>query len=52
MPQDIVMKFVESHIADNMDKEGIVLDGFPRDMSQVAEFETKVSFQSWSIQLI
>lgn len=43
VPQDIVMKYVESHIADNMDKEGIILDGFPRDMSQVTEFETKVS---------
>ncbi|KAJ8978768.1 hypothetical protein NQ317_017492 [Molorchus minor] len=41
VPQDIVMRYVESHMADNMDKEGIILDGFPRDMVQVSEFETK-----------
>lgn len=43
VPREMVMKYVESHIADNMDKEGIILDGFPRDMSQVAEFEHKVN---------
>lgn len=42
MEQNIVMKYVESHITDNMDKNGIILDGFPRDMSQVMEFEAKV----------
>ncbi|XP_018571141.1 adenylate kinase isoenzyme 5 [Anoplophora glabripennis] len=41
VPQEIVMKYVESHIADNMDKEGIILDGFPRDMLQATEFENK-----------
>lgn len=43
MPQEIVMKYVESHIADNMDKVGLILDGFPRNMSQVTEFENKVN---------
>lgn len=42
VPQDIVMKYVESFLADNIDKEGIILDGYPRDMHQVTEFETKV----------
>lgn len=48
IPQEIVMKYVESNITDNMDKDGIILDGFPRDMAQVTEFETKVKLsQCW-----
>lgn len=43
VPLDIVMKYVESHMGDNMEADGIILDGFPRDMTQVTEFETKVS---------
>lgn len=36
------MKYVESHIADNMGKDGVIIDGFPRDMAQAMEFENKV----------
>lgn len=42
VPLDIVMKYVESHMGDNMEADGIILDGFPRDMTQATEFETKV----------
>ncbi|KAJ8920692.1 hypothetical protein NQ315_004831, partial [Exocentrus adspersus] len=41
VPEDVVMKYVESHMAANMDKEGVILDGFPRDMSQAIQFENK-----------
>lgn len=40
--QSVVMKYIESHITDNMNKEGIILDGFPRDMGQAMEFEARV----------
>jgi adenylate kinase family enzyme len=42
VPLDIVMKFVESHMAANINAPGIILDGFPRDMTQATEFEAKV----------
>lgn len=42
VPLDIVMKVVESHMAANMTAIGVILDGFPRDMTQAAEFENKV----------
>ncbi|XP_017775811.1 PREDICTED: adenylate kinase isoenzyme 5 [Nicrophorus vespilloides] len=41
VPLDIIMKVVESHMASNMDAQGIILDGFPRDMAQATEFEAK-----------
>ncbi|XP_060518080.1 adenylate kinase isoenzyme 5 [Cylas formicarius] len=41
VPTDIVMKTVESHIMNNINVKGIILDGFPRDMVQIQEFETK-----------
>ncbi|XP_063914034.1 adenylate kinase isoenzyme 5 [Zophobas morio] len=41
VPLDIVMKFVESHMASNITTPGIILDGFPRDMTQATEFEAK-----------
>ena len=41
-PQDIVMQLVEQQVLLNRDTEGILIDGFPRDMNQVREFESKV----------
>ncbi|XP_015835599.1 adenylate kinase isoenzyme 5 isoform X1 [Tribolium castaneum] len=41
VPLNVVMKFVESHMAANMAAPGIILDGFPRDMTQATEFEAK-----------
>lgn len=43
VPLNIVIKIVESHMAANIHAPGIILDGFPRDMTQAAEFEAKVS---------
>ncbi|KAF7269928.1 hypothetical protein GWI33_017023 [Rhynchophorus ferrugineus] len=41
VPADIVIKYVENHIANNIEAKGIILDGFPRDMEQVQDFEAK-----------
>lgn len=41
--QDIVMQLVEQQVLLNRDNDGIVIDGFPRDLNQVQEFESKVS---------
>ncbi|XP_072388705.1 uncharacterized protein [Diabrotica undecimpunctata] len=41
VPQDFIMREVEKVVVDNMEKDGLILDGYPRDMSQVAEFEAR-----------
>ncbi|KAK9731388.1 hypothetical protein QE152_g13691 [Popillia japonica] len=41
VPLDIIMKIVESHMGEYISSPGIILDGFPRDLNQVAEFESK-----------
>lgn len=41
VPQDIVMQTVEQQILLNRDTNGIILDGYPRDLNQVQEFELK-----------
>lgn len=40
--QDIVMQVVEQQIILNRNTDGIVIDGYPRDLNQVHEFEDKV----------
>nr|CAH7731436.1 unnamed protein product [Callosobruchus chinensis] len=42
VPKDIVMRFVNNLMNEHIDKEGIIIDGFPRDMDQARDFETKV----------
>lgn len=39
---DVVLGMVESHMAANMGCEGVIIDGFPRNMQQATEFENKV----------
>ncbi|KAK0175543.1 hypothetical protein PV327_009286 [Microctonus hyperodae] len=39
--QDIIMQLVEQQVLLNRDNDGIIIDGFPRDLSQVQEFESK-----------
>ncbi|XP_014472575.1 PREDICTED: adenylate kinase isoenzyme 5 [Dinoponera quadriceps] len=41
VPHDLVMQFVEQQILLNRDSDGIVIDGYPRDLNQVQEFESK-----------
>ncbi|XP_003398829.1 adenylate kinase isoenzyme 5 [Bombus affinis] len=45
VPQDIVMQVVEQQIMLNRDTDGIVIDGYPRDLNQVQEFENKFGQQ-------
>lgn len=47
VPHDIVMQLVEQQILLNRDSDGIVMDGYPRDLNQVQEFESKVSRNSY-----
>ncbi|XP_034944500.1 adenylate kinase isoenzyme 5 [Chelonus insularis] len=39
--QDVVMQLIEQQVLLNRDSDGIIIDGFPRDLNQVQEFETK-----------
>ncbi|XP_022903561.1 adenylate kinase isoenzyme 5 [Onthophagus taurus] len=41
VPNDIVMRMVESHVLGNVGAEGVIVDGFPRDLTQATEFEAK-----------
>ncbi|KAK1136890.1 hypothetical protein K0M31_001421 [Melipona bicolor] len=45
VPQDIVMQVVEQQIMLNRDTDGIIIDGYPRDLNQVQEFENKFGQQ-------
>lgn len=42
VPFDIVMKMVEQQMNENISANGVIMDGYPRDMTQVTEFEAKV----------
>lgn len=41
VPFAIVMKYVEDQMERNIEAKGIILDGFPRNMDQAHEFESK-----------
>ncbi|XP_018373791.1 PREDICTED: adenylate kinase isoenzyme 5 [Trachymyrmex cornetzi] len=41
VPHGIVMQLLEQQILLNRDSDGIVMDGYPRDLNQVQEFQTK-----------
>lgn len=41
--QTYVLQLVETEMNTNMSAQGILMDGFPRDMAQVHEFESKVN---------
>ncbi|XP_017759986.1 PREDICTED: adenylate kinase isoenzyme 5 [Eufriesea mexicana] len=45
VPQDIVMQVVEQQIMLNRDTDGVIIDGYPRDLNQVQEFENKFGQQ-------
>ncbi|XP_056643842.1 adenylate kinase isoenzyme 5 [Diorhabda sublineata] len=40
-PENFVSKQVEKIMNENIGKEGLILDGYPRDMAQIAEFESR-----------
>lgn len=37
-------KLIENQLLLLSDKKGIIIDGYPRDMNQVKDFEVKVSY--------
>ncbi|KAK0079193.1 hypothetical protein PV325_001612 [Microctonus aethiopoides] len=39
--QEIIMQLIEQQVLLNRDNDGIIIDGFPRDLNQVQEFESK-----------
>lgn len=41
--RDSLDKLIHSNILQLMNKKGIIIDGFPRDMNQVLDFQDKVS---------
>jgi adenylate kinase family enzyme len=45
VPQTFVLQLVESQMTTNMSAQGILMDGFPRDMKQVYDFESKFKQQ-------
>lgn len=42
VPQDIVINLLKKHIAANMDNNGFLLDGFPRNQEEAISFELEV----------
>lgn len=37
-----IQKILETHLVNLFDKKGIIIDGYPRDIKQVTDFEEKV----------
>lgn len=37
-----IQKILETHLINLSDKKGIIIDGYPRDIKQVTDFEEKV----------
>lgn len=44
VPERSLEKLIESQIQLLMGKKGIIIDGYPRDVEQIKEFENKVSY--------
>lgn len=42
--KDILEKLLHSNIQQLMNKKGIIIDGYPRDLHQLNDFEAKVYF--------
>lgn len=42
VPQEIVLRILETQINANMSASGLMIDGYPRDLKQANEFEVKV----------
>lgn len=38
-------RIIETHLVNLADKNGIIIDGYPRDLNQVMDFEAKVCFK-------
>lgn len=44
-----IQKILETHLVNLSDKKGIIIDGYPRDIKQVTDFEEKVFINIQSI---
>lgn len=42
--KDTLEKLIETNLIQLMDRRGIIIDGYPRHMDQVQEFEDKVIY--------
>lgn len=42
-------KIMETHLINLSGKKGIIIDGYPRELKQVRDFEEKVIFDSFSM---
>ncbi|XP_073987674.1 adenylate kinase isoenzyme 5 [Rhodnius prolixus] len=51
VPQAVVLQLVETQMTTNMNAQGILMDGFPRDMEQVKDFEDKFKQQPMVVLL-
>ncbi|CAH1396662.1 unnamed protein product [Nezara viridula] len=51
VPQNIVIQLVETQMTTNMNAQGILMEGFPRDMEQVKDFEEKFKQQPMIVLL-
>ncbi|KAK9510041.1 hypothetical protein O3M35_004914 [Rhynocoris fuscipes] len=51
VPQAVVLQLVETQMTTNMNAQGIIMDGFPRDMEQVKDFEDKFKQQPMIVLL-
>lgn len=40
-----IQKILETHLVNLSDRKGIIIDGYPRDIKQVTDFEEKVFYQ-------
>lgn len=47
-----IEKLIESQLLQLSDKKGIIIDGYPRDMTQAKEFQDKVNFFFILIKLV
>ena len=40
-------KLIESQLLQLSDRKGVIIDGYPRDVNQVKDFEEKVRYLFW-----
>jgi adenylate kinase family enzyme len=45
-------KLIRTNILQLMNKKGIIIDGFPRDMTQIQDFQEKVSMESLPLRFV
>lgn len=51
VPKKSIEQLIENQLAQLSDKRGVIIDGYPRDMKQVRDFEQKVPTSEMVISL-